>query len=98
MCTVLLPPGGYPIAVNKNINIKITEILNSRQAARVKSAKARAGGTVGVMYCRRASGRNVRGAPGYHGTIPRDVHVAGVGIQYKGYEFHGLYPHKILFM
>ena len=27
MCTVLLPPGGYPIAVNKYINININNSL-----------------------------------------------------------------------
>jgi len=102
MRTVLLPPGVNPIAVNKyiniNISIKITGVLNCRQAARITSASARGGGTVETMYYRRASGSNARGAPGYHGTTSGDGQVAGVGIQKAGSAFKSLYPHQILFM
>jgi len=73
--------------------LNFTVVLNCRQVVRITRAIERAGGTIGAMYCRRASGRYARGAPGYHTTTTCDGYVACVGTKQAVSAFQGLYPH-----
>ena len=68
MCTVLLPPGGNPIAVNKYINIIVTPaVTHVRQSFIMCEPNVRTDRTVGTFGCV-AGSRSANESVAYQGS------------------------------